>query len=93
MIHIVAEAPTGLSTSRQSIASLSVAWMPPFINATSMYSVFINGSDGFTNSATTDNTFITFSSLRPDVSYTIRLVAVGNEDLPSPIVTQTAPSG
>ena len=81
-----------MSTSRQSIASLSVVWMPPFVNATSIYSVYINGSDGFTNNETTSNTFITFASLRPDVFYTIRVFAVGNEDLPSSIVTQTVPS-
>lgn len=90
---IVAEAPTDLSTFRESIASLSIDWMPPFVNATSMYSVYINGSDGFTNSTNTDSTFITFASLRPEVSYTIRLVAVGNENLPSSILTETSPAG
>lgn len=89
---VVAEAPVSLATFRQSITKLYLDWMSFNENVTGTYTVFINGSDGLTGNTTTNDTELLLSSLRPDVTYTIRLVSTG-EDLPSEILTDTSPAG
>ena len=89
---VVTDAPVSLTTFRQSITKLYLDWMSFNENVTGTYTVFINGSDGLTGNTTTNDTELLLSSLRPDVTYTIRLVSTG-EDLPSEILTDTSPAG
>lgn len=63
------------------------------VGNTPNYTVYVTNSNGLTTSNDACSTTGLMLSLQPDKSYTLRLIAIGSEYLPSNISTKTIPQG
>ena len=94
LISIVTDTPTNLTPMRIGLYQGIISWSPPVSNDPVVvgYELFYDLPNGIRESIEVNGTLMTFSTLDPETSYPVFVVAYGG-DLPSSHNTETLQEG